>query len=131
MPQEEARIKHAEDERKRVEENMFLAQRTAQARYEEERLEEERSRLDREKRGMDEWRNVYVSQNFFSNFTRSVLSRNPDFKFGGGQFVFFCPNFFFSTTREHSELYIFFLRSKKKQKNGAAGEKFFGYGINV
>ena len=50
----------------------------------------------------------------------------------GGVSLFFCPNFFFSTTREHSELYIFFFAEQKKtKKNGAAGEKFFEYGVNV
>ena len=50
----------------------------------------------------------------------------------GGVSLFFCPNFFFSMTREHSELYIFFFcGAKKTKKNGAAGENFFGYGVNV
>ena len=34
----------------------------------------------------------------------------------GGVSLFFCPNFFFSTTREHSELYIFFFCGAKKSK---------------
>ena len=65
----------------------------------------------------------------------SVLSRNPDFKFGGGQFVIL-PNFFFSTTREDIgnivNLYGFFFAEQKKNNiNGAAGEKFFGNGVKI
>ena len=45
----------------------------------------------------------------------------------GGSVCFFCPNFFFSTTREHGELYIFFFaeQKKKKQKKWRRRRKFF------
>ena len=72
---------------------------------------------------------------FFFSLSSSVLSRNPDFKFGGGQFVFL-PKFFFQHDHgRHWELVnciFFFAKQKKKNNmNGAAGENFFGYGVNV
>ena len=54
---------------------------------------------------------------FFPPYHISVLSRNPDFKFGGGQFVFFAQFFFFSTTREdigNIVNCIFFFAEQKK-----------------
>ena len=43
----------------------------------------------------------------------------------GGVSLFFCPNFFFSTTREHSELYIFFFFAEQKKQGISLDFGFF------
>ena len=65
------------------------------------------------------------STSFFFSWARPVSYPGIQILSLGGVSLFFCPFFFFSTTREHSELYIFFFAEQKKTKKMAPQAKNF------
>ena len=79
---------------------------------------------------------VEVHSYIFFSKKYQCLIQESRFSVWGGSVCFFCPIFFFQHDQgrhwEHSELVCFFFCGAKKNNiNGAAGEKFFGYGVNV